>query len=230
MLKCNKSISVKYFVIAVLLCLITYLSLNIFDCNLISKSESTNQEIVNSEIALLGYFSQSDNDYINPKVIETLLINSTNLPMTGSSIDLSAAVESVDYKVDVLKKDVEQVTLIDKPLIGYNRASGFGAFYYTHIGTSPSGIHILLTMDHGGGSGVYMAIIFVSTRLNNILAGSANGIVRKNRVMLDTSGVIRLGDRYSGEVTYLNGILTIGKDESHMKHGHWLSTQQFQLM
>ena len=92
------------------------------------------------------------------------------------------------------------------------------SFTYTHVATSPSGIEMVRCSDWGGGSGVFgwvglfcleqdRALEYVEKR-----AAEPNHLLTRERAIIKTLGCIPLGDRYDGEITYSEGVLSVGPD------------------
>jgi hypothetical protein len=93
-------------------------------------------------------------------------------------------------------------------------------FGYTHIGTSPSGVHMIECHDRTGGSGVFGSVCLLSLEQDRSLYEErARSLFTRERVLLKTLGSITLGDRYAGEITYRNGFLVIGPDEGPFRRG-----------
>lgn len=93
-------------------------------------------------------------------------------------------------------------------------------FIYSHVATSPSGIHILECHDCGGGSGVFGSIAFLVFESDRcLIESSPSSISTRERVLLKTLGSMSLGDRYSGEISYRDGTLIIGADKGWFNRG-----------
>ncbi|MBB1279910.1 hypothetical protein [Pseudoalteromonas sp. SR41-1] len=169
-------------------------------------------------------FSFLREEFVNPRIVEELLGWISDSSETTSSIDLVSANKSNRFNVEIEHRNVN-----GKNLIGYTRNKGEGSFFYEYIGTTPSGVHIVLCIDHGGGTGVFMSVMLLSLKADNTLEGSSQGVTTRERVHLHSVGTIVLGDRYSGDITYENEILTVGEDLSPKKHGLWNTEQKFNI-
>lgn len=87
--------------------------------------------------------------------------------------------------------------------------NGPGYVAYRYLGTTPSGLHILIVMVNGGGSGVFEDVLWVRL-VRDVVAD--NG-VKRNRTILLKVGSFTLGDRDDGDVQ-LNGTqLVIGRSK-----------------
>jgi hypothetical protein len=130
---------------------------------------------------------------------------------------LRPANQSNRFFGDLSIKEIER-----EKWVWYDNPKGW-YFAYKCIGTSPSGIHILLCQDNGGGSGVFISLIFLILQTDEALKQSGEKLEKHHRVLLKTLGSIGLGDRYYGQVSYENNVLKVGKDLSPMKHGGLIS-------
>lgn len=83
---------------------------------------------------------------------------------------------------------------------------GGGYFEYRHVGVSRSGIHVLETRESGGGTGVFMDLLFVRLTVDALVGGE-----RRQRVILTRLGGFVLGDRDDGVVRLDGDRLTIGR-------------------
>jgi hypothetical protein len=93
-------------------------------------------------------------------------------------------------------------------------------FWYAHIATSPSGVHMLECHDWIGGSGVFGWVCLLALEQDRSLYEQGNGkLFTRDRVLLKTLGSISLGDRYAGEISYRDGVLVIGPDEGWFRRG-----------
>jgi hypothetical protein len=93
-------------------------------------------------------------------------------------------------------------------------------FWYAHIATSASGVHMLECHDCTGGSGVFASVCLLALEQDRSLYEQGNGkLFTRDRVLLKTLGSITLGDRYAGEINYRDGVLVIGPDEGWFRRG-----------
>ncbi|MGB2864215.1 MAG: hypothetical protein WBC05_12875 [Sedimentisphaerales bacterium] len=169
-------------------------------------------------------YSFTRDEYVHPRIVEELLGWISDSVETITTIDLVEANDSNRFFGEVELRKVGEHTWVEHRLQNER-----GYFSYRYVGTSPSGIHILLCAENGGGSGVFMSVILLSLQVDTAIQGGADHIVTRERVLLHTMGSISLGDRYSGSVTYDRGVLTIGADESPMKHGGRLTRQDIPI-
>jgi hypothetical protein len=93
-------------------------------------------------------------------------------------------------------------------------------FWYAHIATSPSGVHMLECHDCTGGSGVFGSVCLLALEQARSLYEQGNGrLFTRDRILLKTLGSITLGDRYAGEISYRDGVLVRGPDEGWYLRG-----------
>ncbi len=74
------------------------------------------------------------------------------------AVNLVDSPDSSRYAGDVL---VRQTTEQGRPYV-YVATEGGGEFGYQYIGVTDSLVHILLTHDWGGGSGVFTDLVFLT--------------------------------------------------------------------
>jgi len=92
-------------------------------------------------------------------------------------------------------------------------------FGYRHIGRTASGIDVLLTMDSGGGSGVFENLMLVRVEEESG-GGSVRAVdgktdvmtFKQRRVVIRKLGEIVLGDRWQGDLKVSGNEIAIGKD------------------
>ena len=98
-------------------------------------------------------------------------------------------------------------------------------FTYNHIATSPSGIEMVHCSNCGGGSGVFGSVGLFYLEQDRALeyldkrAAAPNRILTRERAIIKTLGSIPLGDRYDGEITYIEGVLSVGPDVGWFRRG-----------
>ena len=84
-------------------------------------------------------------------------------------------------------------------------------FDYRYIGMTDSRVHVLLTHDSGGGSGVWVQVqFFVLQSGVGLAAGNTFG---PPRVVLSSIGQVSLHDRWAGEVEVHGDEVFIGRNE-----------------
>ncbi len=94
------------------------------------------------------------------------------------------------------------------------------SFWYAHIATSPSGVHMVECHECTGGSGVFGSVCLLALEQDRSLyEEDTSKLFTRERVLLKTLGSLTLGDRYVGEISYRNGILEIGPDEGWFRRG-----------
>jgi hypothetical protein len=153
-------------------------------------------------------------EYVHPRIVHELAGWISDSSETVTSIDLTAANESNRFF-----GDVRQLTIGDAKWVRHDERDGGGWFAYRYVGTSPSGIHVLHCRESTGGSGVFNTVMFLVLGGEDALmqtAATPDGLAVRQRLTVTTLGTLPLGDRYEGEVTYDQDVLTIGADESPM--------------
>ena len=169
-------------------------------------------------------YSFTREEFVHSRIVKELLGWLSDSSETTTTIDLIAGNDSNRFFGEVEVRRVGEHTWVE-----YRRPDGGGCFSYRYVGRSPSGVHILLCANSGGGSGIFVSVILLSFRADKAIEGGAGHVKTRERLLLHTAGSIGLGDRYSGEVTYDQGVLTIGADESPMKHGGRLTWQEIPI-
>ena len=169
-------------------------------------------------------YSFTRKEYVHPRIIEELKGWISDPDGAITSVDLLAGNDSNRFFGDFNVREADGQTWVE-----YDRKAGHGFFSYRYIGTSPSGIHILLCADSGGGSGVFENLMLLSLHEDVAIDGRVDSVTKRKRVILSTVGSIALGDRYSGDIVYTNGVLKIGADQSLMKHGERLAAQEIPI-
>jgi hypothetical protein len=80
-----------------------------------------------------------------------------------------------------------------------------GSFSYRVLGVTPGGTHVLHTADYGGGSGIFMNLLFVRIEQDTYIE---NGKFR-TRTLLKSLGDYPLGDRADPTIKLDENTLTI---------------------
>ena len=154
-------------------------------------------------------------EYIHPLIVMELLGWMSDSRATVTSIDLAAANRSNRFFGDF------SVYNEDGRIWVQWRGDHNESFAYSYIATSPSGVQMVECHDSGGGSGIFAYILLLAFDCDRSLDTDNNetGIPTKERILLKTLGSICLGDRYSGKITYKDGLLAIGPDTGWFERG-----------
>lgn len=150
-------------------------------------------------------------DFVHPLIIEELVGWLSDRFQTAVAVDLTSSNASNRFYGEISTKEIN-----GKILVRHEKHEK-GFFQYCHVGASASGIHVLHCQRCGGGSGIFNTLLFAV--LQKDIGITSDKLETRERMLLKTIGSVSLGDRYSGELTFSGNTLTIGKDESPMKHG-----------
>ena len=163
------------------------------------------------DIANLLRYSFSKPEYIHPEIVEELDgWISDGLPVYAA-VDLEGAMRSNRFFLP----PEERGTPGADGWIRVEKKSEFSCdnnpyYRYKFIGVTPSGTHIIQTAWSGGGTGIFCRVLFMRFQTDEVLTSSLNKTTTRTRVLLRCIGDRPLGDRYCGDVTYADGVLTIG--------------------
>jgi hypothetical protein len=159
-------------------------------------------------------FSFTRNEYVNPRIVHELLGLISDSAETVTQIDLVASNQSNRFYAKPIIRDVQ-----GREWVYVEYGSDEGYFAYSYVATSPSGVHLLESLENTGGRSTFYSIILLTLNSDKSLDPLGDGVQMRERVMLKTLGSIILGDRYHGEITYDGKNLRIGADQSRMKFG-----------
>lgn len=148
-------------------------------------------------------------ELIHPKIIQDLQGSLADIGEQVVAINLLDSQDSNRYFGEIKIRSIENSNY---PYV-YSE-DGKESFGYNYIGTSSSGIHVLRTSECGGGSGIFMSLMFLVLETDESIKYDYDQDIlnKRQRINLKTLGLLSLGDRYDGEITLNNGILKIGKD------------------
>ena len=152
-------------------------------------------------------YSFSCDEFIHPLIVRELMGWISDKKETIMSVDISNANQSNRFygEYTISDKDGKSQVIWQGDENEY--------FSYLYIGTSPSGVEIVECYDCGGGSGVFGSVGLFSLDYDQALGEDSTGeIVTRERAVLKILGSIGLGDRYDGEIKYIDGFLIIGPD------------------
>lgn len=157
-------------------------------------------------------------EFIHPLILKELLGWISDNDETIVAVNLTAANRSNRFFGDFAtfrKNGTLYVRWQDGPEI----------FTYSHIATAPSGIEMVRCSYCGGGSGVFPSVgLFYLEHDRAVEYDNEDGVepkcvMTRERAVIRTLGSIHLEDRYDGEITYMDGVLSIGPDVGWYKRG-----------
>ncbi len=160
-------------------------------------------------------YSFSSEPFIHPKIVKDLSTWMSDRGDQVVSINLLDSQDSNRYygNKHILETDGEHPFVFTK--------KGSTSFGYEYVGTTNSGITILLTSDYGGGSGQFMGLLFLTlSNDQGISCDWEESVIRfdRDRLLITKLGSVWLGDRWSGELRVDGNELFVGKDNG------WFST------
>jgi hypothetical protein len=163
------------------------------------------------DIAHLLRYSFSKPEYIHPEIVEELDgWLSDGLPVYAA-VDLEGAMHSNRFFLPPESRRMPG----EDGWVWVEKKGEFSCdrnpyYKYKFIGVTPSGTHILQTASSGGGTGIFCWVLFMRFQTDEVLTSSLDKTTTRARILLRCIGKRPLGDRYYGEVTYADGVLTIG--------------------
>ena len=157
-------------------------------------------------------YSFEREEFVHPLIVRELLGWLSDRTSTVVAVDLTSSNRSNRYFGEFSRSVRDGRTWVE--WVG----DGGESFAYAHIATSPSGIQMVECYDRGGGTGVFGSVGLFSVECDQALEV---GLVMstRTRVLLKTLGCLPLGDRYSGEIVFENGVLTVGPDSGWFRRG-----------
>jgi hypothetical protein len=170
--------------------------------------------VLNNEITDAGqrwedlHYSFVRDEFIHPRIVEELLGFMSDPHETVVSVDLSSANRSNRFfgGISIIQE-------LDGPWVHCDEE--FNAYFrYKHLGSSKSGIHVLWSVQGGGGTGHFNDLQFLTLQRDAGLVRDEGKILKRERVLLKTLGSIPIGDRYSGVIRFEDGILWVGGDRN----------------
>jgi hypothetical protein len=143
-----------------------------------------------------------DGRAIHPMSVQRLVGNLADEQPVIAGVDLEGSAQN---KSNRAKMSVENGTV--------TAPDGGGFVAYRHVGTTPGGLHVLVVMVNGGGSGVFEDALWVKIIRDQV---SEDG-KQRDRTMLVRVGQFTLGDRDDGEVKLEGTKLLIGRSRYRKK-------------
>lgn len=149
-------------------------------------------------------YSFSRSEFVNPLIIADLYGWLSDVGDQVVAVDVVGANDSNRYFTDEISTTETDL----HPRVSARH--GQSTFSYMYLGCSFSGVHVLQTWGSGGGTGVFCAVMLVTLSAESGLEVELDGVKKTDRFIVRKVAMVPLGDRYSGEVTYRFGLLTIG--------------------
>ncbi|WP_298939364.1 hypothetical protein [uncultured Psychromonas sp.] len=148
-------------------------------------------------------FSFISSELINPRILEDLVGWLSDGGDQIVSINITESNMSNRYHGSITSEEIDS----GYPII--TSAHEEGAFSYRYLGCSFSGVHLIQTWDHGGGSGVFCNVLLVTLSQDSAIEYEKNKIGKVDRFVVKLVSSIPLGDRYEGALNYKFGFLSI---------------------
>jgi hypothetical protein len=126
-------------------------------------------------------------------------------PLVGDLADEQPMIAAVDLDGSAKNSSNEAKVTTDNGMVRSRDGDGFVA--YRQIGTTPSGLHVLIVMVNGGGSGVFEDVLWVKLVRDTVWENGQ----KRDRTALVRLGQFPLGDRDDGEVKLEGSTLLVGK-------------------
>ena len=143
-------------------------------------------------------------EYPHPRIVAELI---------GELSDSEGAVVTVDLEAGRgSERFAGKVDLMERGGHTWIEWSGEREYItYRNIGASPTGVHMVLCYENGGGTGSFGNVALFRMKTDKTF------VDKRERTLLTILDAIPLGDRYRGGVVYENGMLNIGADEGRFK-------------
>lgn len=148
-------------------------------------------------------FSFISSELINPRILEDLVGWLSNTGDQVVSINITESNQSNRYHGEITAKELDS----GYPVITSKHDEG--SFSYRYLGCSFSGVHLIQTWDHSGGSGVFCNVLLATLSQDSSIEYNKNKIEKVDRFVIKLIGSVPLGDRYDGELSYKFGFLSI---------------------
>lgn len=144
-----------------------------------------------------------DRKPIHPLSVSPLFGDLASEEPVIAAVDLEGSTRSGSHQA--------KVTVREGTVRADDRDGGWVA--YRHVGTTPSGLHVLVVAVNGGGSGVFKEAMWVRLVRDRVWEDGK----KRDRNMLVKIGSLPLGDRDDGEVRLAGEKLFVGKSRYRAK-------------
>ena len=157
-------------------------------------------------------FSFYEEEYIHPRIVHELLgwISDSGSTVVGVDLDVGNKSNKFYGDVSVNRRGNED----------WVTWGGEGkSFAYRHVATTPSDVEIVECHDWMGGSGIFGTIGLFCLERDRVSDRKEETLTSRDRHVLKILGQFALGDRYKGDISHGNGVLTVGPDRGWFRRG-----------
>ncbi len=138
---------------------------------------------------------------------------SDDRPPMITTVDVSAAFNTNKYQNDEVENQDDWWGVEWQEDLEITTA--YCSFGYQWLGKLEDGTHVLEVADWGGGSGVFMDLLFVTFSEGEILWKGK----KEKQLLMSIVGTYTLGDRYEGEIKVLPNKVIIPASSSYVGGG-----------
>ena len=146
---------------------------------------------------------------INPLAVQELLTWLSDTLPGPVAVDIEGTYDSNRYFGEYSVEKDGRVTIQVKDTKVNPTEDDKGSFSYKRLGTLANGIHVLETLDNGGGSGTFGTLLLVKFVVDDEYDVDGK---KRNRLVMMRAGEISLGDRYAGRISVGPHEIQIGAD------------------
>ena len=171
-------------------------------------------------------YSFSQKPYLHPKIIQDLSTWSSDKGDQIVAINIIDAMGSNRYFGDVKTEESAQshpfVFHEDREKCDESTCANPPFFGYRLLGTTPSGVTVLITKSGGGGTGIFESLLLVSFDKDKGFSYDKKADVlrlNRDRLLLKKLSEFPLGDRRIGKISLRGDTIHIGKDASKSSGG-----------
>ena len=141
---------------------------------------------------------------VHPGAVYELLTRLSDLAPLATSVDIQGCERSDRHSGGTVSRRHGAVWYVEPEVLGER-----GYFAYWFVGTTSRGVHVLETIESGGGSGIFGSVIFVTLHRRAYW----NHDRTEQRWILSSHGEIGLGDRSGNKVSLDGDTLVIRSPE-----------------